>query len=138
MPRYSKYVRIIALAYRPTFFLQFHMNCRNLCVRYSFCKRISVVITSSKYLHKSSCLMRHFSMICRNLCERLYSKIIFGKSHYEGGKKYCRRCEVYFYCNSLFCRCWGMPLRGSPAAAFTAFHRQLALLCVTSKYQNNG
>jgi hypothetical protein len=25
-------------------------------------------------------------MDCRNLCERLYSKIIFGKSHYEGGK----------------------------------------------------
>jgi hypothetical protein len=23
-------------------------------------------------------------MVCRNLCERLYSKIIFGKSHYEG------------------------------------------------------
>jgi hypothetical protein len=35
-------------------------------------------------------------MACRNLCERLYSKIVFGKSHYEGGKKYCRRCEVAY------------------------------------------
>jgi hypothetical protein len=31
-----------------------------------------------------------------------------------------------------------MVLRGSPAAAFAAFRRQLALLRVISKYQNNG
>jgi len=31
-----------------------------------------------------------------------------------------------------------MVLRGSPAGAFAAFRRQLALLCVISKYQNNG
>jgi hypothetical protein len=36
------------------------------------------------------------SMTCRNLYERLDSKIIVGKSKYEDGKKYCRRCEVYF------------------------------------------
>src|SRR6266567_1969130 len=47
-------------------------------------------------------------MTCRNLCERLYSKYIVGKSHYEGGKKYCRRCEVYFYHDSKFCPCCGM------------------------------
>jgi hypothetical protein len=54
-------------------------------------------------------------MVCKNLCEKLYSKIIFGKSHYEGGKKYCRRFEVYFYCNGLFCPCCGMALRRSPS-----------------------
>ncbi|MDP9287463.1 MAG: hypothetical protein M3P08_04615 [Thermoproteota archaeon] len=55
-------------------------------------------------------------MICRNLCERLCSKIIFGKSHYEGGKKYCRRCEVYFYHDGVFCNCCGMALRMSPTS----------------------
>jgi uncharacterized Zn finger protein (UPF0148 family) len=54
-------------------------------------------------------------MVCRNLCERLYSKIIFGKSRYEGGKKYCRRCEVYLYHSGVFCPCCGMALRMSPA-----------------------
>ena len=53
-------------------------------------------------------------MVCRNLCERLQSKIIFGKSHYEGGKKYCRRCEVYFYHDGKFCPCCGVALRMSP------------------------
>jgi hypothetical protein len=55
-----------------------------------------------------------FVMVCRNLCERLYSEIIFGKSHYEGGKKYCRRYEVYYYHNDVFCTCCGMALRMSP------------------------
>jgi hypothetical protein len=32
-------------------------------------------------------------MACGNLYERLYFKIVFGKSHYEGGKKYFRRGE---------------------------------------------
>jgi hypothetical protein len=54
-------------------------------------------------------------MVCRNLCERLYSKIIVGKSPYEGGKRYCRRCDVYFYQVDRFCRCCGMTLRTSPA-----------------------
>jgi hypothetical protein len=43
-----------------------------------------------------------FNMVCRNLCENLYSKIIFGKSHYEGGKKYCRRCKIYFSYDGVF------------------------------------
>jgi hypothetical protein len=55
-------------------------------------------------------------MVCRNLCERLYSKIVFGKSHYEGGRKYCRRCEVYYYHDGVFCRCRGMALRMSPTS----------------------
>jgi hypothetical protein len=32
-------------------------------------------------------------MVCRNQCERLYSKIIVGKSPYGDGKRYCRRCD---------------------------------------------
>ena len=55
-------------------------------------------------------------MACRNLCQRLYSKIIFGKSHYEGGKKYCRRCEIYFSYDGVFCPCCGMGLRMSPTS----------------------
>jgi hypothetical protein len=54
-------------------------------------------------------------MVCRNPCERLYSKIIFGKSRYEGGKKYCR-CEVYFYHNGVFCPYCGMALRTTATA----------------------
>lgn len=53
-------------------------------------------------------------MTCRNLCERLDSKIIVGKSIYEEGKKYCRRCEVYFLHDGSFCPCCGMRLRISP------------------------
>jgi hypothetical protein len=55
-------------------------------------------------------------MVCRNLCQRLYSKIVFGKSHYEGGKKYCRRCEVYYCHDGVFCPCCGMALRMSPTS----------------------
>jgi len=50
-------------------------------------------------------------MVCRNLCERLYSKIIVGTSKYERGKKYCRRCEIYFLHDGSFCPCCGMKLR---------------------------
>ena len=44
------------------------------------------------------------------------SKIIFSKSHYEGGKKYCRRCEIYFSYDGVFCPCCGMALRISPTS----------------------
>jgi len=54
-------------------------------------------------------------MVCRNICERIYSKIVVGESHYFVGKKYCRRCECYFITNKVFCQCCGMQLRGSPA-----------------------
>ena len=53
-------------------------------------------------------------MTCRNLCERLYSKIIVGNSKYQGGKKYCRRCDVYFLHDGLFSPCCDMRLRISP------------------------
>ena len=53
-------------------------------------------------------------MVCRNICERIYSKIIVGQSHYSVGKKYCRRCEIYLYHEGLFCPCCGMQLRTTP------------------------
>jgi rRNA maturation endonuclease Nob1 len=53
-------------------------------------------------------------MACRNLCERLESKIIVGESRYSLGKKYCRRCEVHFLNDGSFCPCCGMRLRASP------------------------
>lgn len=52
-------------------------------------------------------------MACRNLWERLDSKIMVGKSGYGLGKKYCRRCEVYFLHDGVFCPCCGMALRMS-------------------------
>jgi hypothetical protein len=55
-------------------------------------------------------------MVCRNLYERSYSKIIFGKSYYEGGKKYCRRCKVFFCHDGMFSPCCGMALRATPTA----------------------
>src|SRR5918995_3995371 len=53
-------------------------------------------------------------MVCRNICERIYSKIVVGESHYFIGKKYCRRCECYFITNKVFCECCGMQLRATP------------------------
>jgi hypothetical protein len=55
-------------------------------------------------------------LVCRNICERIYSKkILFGKSNYSVGKKYCRRCAVYLYHEGLFCPCCGMQLRLTPS-----------------------
>jgi hypothetical protein len=54
-------------------------------------------------------------MVCRNICKRIYSKIVVGESHYLAGKKYCRRCEYYFITKKIFCQCCGMQLRGTPA-----------------------
>ena len=34
--------------------------------------------------------------------------------HYEGGKKYCRRSEVYYCHDGVFSLCCGMTLRVSP------------------------
>jgi hypothetical protein len=53
-------------------------------------------------------------MVCRNICERIYSKRQVGQSDYLVGKKYCRRCEVYLYHNGTFCPCCGMQLRTTP------------------------
>ena len=55
-------------------------------------------------------------LVCRNICERLYSKIVFGTSNYSLGQKYCRRCEVYMYNDVLFCPCCGMQLRLTPSS----------------------
>src|ERR687898_2583090 len=54
-------------------------------------------------------------MVCRNICERIYSKMVVGESHYLVGKKYCRRCECYFITKNIFCQCCGMQLRVTPA-----------------------
>src|SRR5215213_8993013 len=54
-------------------------------------------------------------MVCRNICERIYSKIVVGQSHYFVGKKYCRRCECHFITKKIFCQCCGMQLRTTPA-----------------------
>ncbi|GEM_PF-2931642 len=35
-------------------------------------------------------------------------------AHHEGGKKYCRRCKVYYCQNGVFCPCCHMALRVSP------------------------
>jgi uncharacterized Zn finger protein (UPF0148 family) len=53
-------------------------------------------------------------MVCRNICERLYSKIQVGEPSYFVGKKYCRRCEIYLYYDGVFCPCCGMQLRTTP------------------------
>jgi hypothetical protein len=55
-------------------------------------------------------------MVCRNICERLHSRTIVGKSNYQAGKKYCRRCEVYLLLDDVFCPCCGMALRMSPTS----------------------
>lgn len=53
-------------------------------------------------------------MVCRNLCERINSKIQVGRSNYLVGKKYCRRCEIYLYNDGTFCPCCGIQLRTTP------------------------
>ena len=54
-------------------------------------------------------------MVCKNICERIYSKIQIGKANYLIGKKYCRRCEIYLYYDGVFCPCCGMQLRTTPS-----------------------
>ena len=54
------------------------------------------------------------SMVCRNRCDKISSKIIVGQSHYSDGKKYCRRCEHYFITDRIFCECCGLQLRTTP------------------------
>src|SRR5712691_3992375 len=80
-----------------------------------YCKDMDTLplSVSSSHIFSGPAFFLQFNMICRNLCQRLYSKIV-GKSHYEGGKKYCRRCEIYFSYDGVFCPCCGMALRMSP------------------------
>jgi hypothetical protein len=54
------------------------------------------------------------SMVCRNMCEKISSKIVVGESHYSLGKKYCRRCDCYFLTPKAFCECCGLQLRATP------------------------
>ena len=35
-------------------------------------------------------------LTCRNLCERLDPKDTSGENNYKDGRKYCRRCEIFF------------------------------------------
>jgi hypothetical protein len=54
-------------------------------------------------------------MVCRNICQRLYTSTQIS-GHYSAGAKYCQRCEYYLITTELFCECCGMRLRGNPAA----------------------
>ena len=79
-------------------------------------------ISPSSHFGDSLFLMTFFTlkpvprMVCRNICERVYSKVVFGISNYSLGQKYCRRCEVYLYNDGLFCPCCGMQLRLTPCS----------------------
>ena len=53
-------------------------------------------------------------LVCKNICERLDSKMQVGKSNYLIGKKYCRKCEVYLYHDGVFCPCCRCQLRTTP------------------------
>src|SRR5919204_6793269 len=53
-------------------------------------------------------------LVCKNICERLDSKMQVGKSNYLVGKKYCRKCEVYLYHDGVFCPCCKSQLRTTP------------------------
>ena len=55
-------------------------------------------------------------MVCRNLCQRFDSRVPVGKAHYGNRNKYCRRYEVYFFHDGVFCPCCGMALRMSPTS----------------------
>jgi hypothetical protein len=68
----------------------------------------------STIIKKSSIWDYIHIMVCRNICERIYSKIQVGEANYSVGKKYCRRCEIYLYHNGIFCPCCGMQLRTTP------------------------
>jgi hypothetical protein len=52
-------------------------------------------------------------MVCRNICEKIYSKIIVGQSHYSLGKNIAED-VVYFFHEGQFCPCCGMQLRTTP------------------------
>jgi hypothetical protein len=82
-----------------------------LCMTTSICC-LSLPISSSSSFNSTNLTGVH--MVCRNLCERLGTEISVGSSCYRTGGRYCRRCEVYFYCNDFFCPCCGMRLRLSP------------------------
>jgi hypothetical protein len=72
-------------------------------------------VASTPILITAQLFLDFIPMVCRNICERIYSKIQVGENIYFSGKKYCRRCEIYFYHNGVFCPCCGMQLRLTPS-----------------------
>jgi hypothetical protein len=88
----------------------------NLSIMAEFCdiNTLSPSIWCFNY-YKESFVCEYIPiMVCRNICERIYSKIQVGEANYSVGKKYCRRCEIYLYHNGIFCPCCGMQLRTTP------------------------
>src|SRR5437879_1791891 len=73
-------------------------------------------VSSSNLFNNLDFSFSRLLIVCRNLCERLNSKIIVGESRHGAGKKYCRRCKVYYCHNCAFCPCCGMALRTSPTS----------------------
>jgi hypothetical protein len=63
----------------------------------------------------SNTVLAFLWFVVRKICEKIYSKIIVGESHYSLGKRYRRRCECYFITKRLFCECCGMQLRVTPS-----------------------
>jgi len=82
----------------------------NICI-YKYIYSLPEVISNS--FNNNMFLFYVFSLVCRNICERIrYRRISFGTGgNYSDGKKYCRRYEVYMYHTGLFCPCCGMQLR---------------------------
>jgi hypothetical protein len=72
---------------------------------------VEYTIHYSLYPYEHSSL---FPMVCRNMCLRVYPKMVVGQLHYSVGKKYCRRCECYFITPKVFCECSGIQLRANP------------------------
>ena len=95
-------------------------------IHYMFSRAVSLISISgiSPFSHFGDSLLLTTSlflksvpyMVCRNICDRLYSKVVFGISNYSLGHKYCRRCEVYLCSDSMFCPCCGMQLRIIPSS----------------------
>ncbi len=81
------------------------------CIRYTPSRFVDPLLLMTSFSPKFVPFM-----VCRNICEKLYSKVVFGISNYSLGQKYCRRCEVYMYNDSMFCPCCGMQLRLTPSS----------------------
>jgi hypothetical protein len=51
---------------------------------------------------------------CKNICQRIKSKLSSGTLRYANGHKYCSICEVYMKTEELRCICCKARLRGNP------------------------
>ena len=79
-----------------------------------------IKITSPPLIWVLACFYRPFlcytlPLVCKNICERICSKIFVTERGYFAGKKYCRRCEIYLYHKGVFCPCCGLQLRTTPS-----------------------